>query len=101
MSRGLSEIQKTILGLLEGTEKGRVYKINREAITREIADELLERGLLNESAPRKQLSFTVIRACASLVRRGLVEGTYEPDCDNPGRTTVTWRASSKGLKKEK
>jgi len=96
MSKGLSEIQKTILGLLNGTEKGLVYRNAAGGLdTREIVEELLEREILNQNAPRKQLASTVIRACSSLVRRELIEGLYVPDANNPGRRTISWKAVCK------
>jgi len=94
MSRGLGVLQKTILGILDGTEKALVYKNSGGGlITRELVEELIERELLNERAPRKQLASSVIRACGSLCQRGLLEGTYNTDADNPGRYTITWRTA--------
>ncbi len=98
MSKGLSKIQKTILGLLEGTEKGRIFACHGGSLlTSELVDELVDRGLLKEDAPRKQLMFTVVRACGSLVHRGLLEGIYESD--EWGRHTISWEASKKKQKK--
>lgn len=81
MSRGLGSMQREIIELLlvRGPHKtGRIF------------DVLSARKLLNRDKSRKQHTGAITRACNGLVERGLVEGAYEPDAENLGRTTVRW-----------
>jgi hypothetical protein len=94
MSRGLSLAQKVILGLLQGTEIGEVYSAPDEGCdTAELLEELQVRGFINPRAPRKQQMFTVVRACKSLERRGLIESESVVDVDHPHCRTIRWTAS--------
>lgn len=80
MSKGLSRIQNCIIGLLRGTVRRRCFPGSGGAlITSELAEELMEHGLLSDHAPRKQQLFIVRRACDSLIRRGLIVGEYTRD----------------------
>jgi hypothetical protein len=90
MSRGLSKMQMTILGLLQGTERGLVFSGGREWTTGELLAELTERGRIGESVRRKIALYTVRRACNSLQVRGLIDGEYTIDCDHPGANTISW-----------
>jgi hypothetical protein len=92
MTRGLSRAQVVILGLLNRTERPRLFSSGGILDTSELLEELIARDLLREDSPRKQQMYTVVRACRSLVRRGLIEGQYVPDMNNPGRRTISWRA---------
>jgi hypothetical protein len=94
MSRGLSLIQRTIVAMLEGRERLREFASGSlELTTNELLEELEARDLVKWDRPRKQRMATVFRACRSLVTRGVIVGTRVPDCDNPGRHTVCWRAA--------
>lgn len=81
MSRGLGSMQREIIELLlvRGPHK-----------TARLFDELSARRLLNADKARKQHMGAIVRACSGLVDRGLVEGAYEPDEENSGRTAVRW-----------
>jgi hypothetical protein len=94
MGRGLSTSQRVILALLRGDEEGVVYVgLDRGCDTAELVEELGERGLVHERAPRKQQMFTVVRACRSLERRGLVSGEYVTDVEHPQCRTLHWSAT--------
>lgn len=93
MGRGLSRTQRIILGLLDGSVEGAVYEgLDQGCDTAELLEELLERGFLRASTPRKQRMFTVVRACRSLERRGLLLGTYVTDAEHPHCRTIRWRS---------
>lgn len=93
MGKGLSPIQRAILGLLDGSDEGVVYEgLEKGCDTAELLEELLERDLVGASAPRKQQMFTVVRACRSLERRGLLDGEYVTDVEHPHCRTIRWRA---------
>jgi len=95
MGRGLSQNQRTILSLLRGEEDGLVYEdLDRGCDTAELLEELEERRLVRDRAPRRQRMFTVVRACRSLEARGLVEGRYVTDAENPHCRTIRWLAKS-------
>jgi hypothetical protein len=82
-----------IAGLLDGTLPGVVYGHTEEGCdTAELLEELIERELVNPLAPRKQQMFTVVRACRSLERRGLIEGESVVDADHPHCRTLHWTA---------
>ena len=89
MSRGLSKIQRVVLGLLDGTERGMVYQSTTALDTGEMLDELVERGMVKDGN-RKLAMFTVRRACDSLLSRGLISGKNVFDSNNPGRRTICW-----------
>jgi hypothetical protein len=91
MSRGLSRMQKTILGLLDGSLQGRVFRSGGDLGTAELRAELLEAGIL-ATEDQRQGMYTVWRACASLARRGLLQGERTIDCDYPWARTISWRA---------
>jgi hypothetical protein len=94
MGRGLSSTQRLIVALLRGDEPGLVYEgLDGGCDTTEILEELVERGLVRPTAPRKQQMFTIVRACRSLERRGLVAGTYVTDADHPHCRTIRWTAN--------
>lgn len=93
MSRGLSVGQQVIVGLLDGSLSGLVYgHIEEGCDTAELLEELLARELVNPLASRKQQMFTVVRACRSLERRGLVKGESVVDVDHPHCRTLHWTA---------
>ncbi len=86
-------MQRTIVGLFEGSVHARVFaNVTAGMDTSEILEELIAHDALDDARPRKQLMATVVRACTSLIGRGLVEGHYVADANNPGRQTLTWRA---------
>jgi hypothetical protein len=93
MSSGLSRGQSVIDGLLYGSLSGEVYdNLDEGCDTSELLEELLARDLVNPSAPRKQQMFTVVRACRSLERRGLIRGERVKDVDHPHCWTIHWTA---------
>jgi hypothetical protein len=93
MCSGLSAGQQVIDGLLYGSLSGEVYENTDDGCdTAELLEELLARGLINSSAPRKQQMFTVVRACRSLERRGLIRGERVQDVDHPHCWTIHWTA---------
>jgi hypothetical protein len=92
MCRGLSRMQKTILGLLDGSLPGQVFRSGGALSTAELRAELLEAGIL-ATEDQRQGMYTVWRACASLARRGLVQGERTTDCDCPWVKTISWRAA--------
>lgn len=95
MSRGLGTIQRTILALLDGSEKHLVYSSHGSPMdTRELLDELVERGLIDSDRPHKQNMYTVVRACRSMMGRGLVIGERAINCDFPWTRTIAWSAVS-------
>jgi len=86
-------MQRVVLGLLDGGEEGVVYDgLDQGCDTAELLEELLERGLVRVAAPRKQQMFTVVRACRSLERRGLIVGRYVTDAEHPHCRTIRWRS---------
>ena len=93
MSKGPGRIQQTVLAILRGQERTRVYSNGVELTTAELLDELEERELVDCRRPRKQKMAAVFRSCVGLVNRGLVSGRYIADMDNAGRTTVSWQAT--------
>lgn len=95
MSKGLSKMQRQILGLLDGTEKPCFYSCGGTLTTSELRDELVECRMLDESRPRKQLMAMVLRACRSLLDRDLVEGVYDRNWDHGPSTTISWTARPK------
>ena len=92
MSRGISKIQRAIVGLLDGSVRHQVYRGSGGPLaTRELWEELISLGLMRSDTPRKHAMFTVRRACRSLLDRGILQGRYVWDCDNPGRQTASWK----------
>ena len=85
-------MQQTIYNALRGIDR-RAFKGCGALDTAELLEELLEHGHLGSARPRKQLMGTVVRACSSLQRRGLLTGVYRHDVNNPGRYTVEWSAT--------
>jgi hypothetical protein len=79
--------------MLLGDEDGVVYEgLDEGCDTAELLEELVARGLVGTNAPRKQQMFTVVRACRSLARRGLLIGEYVTDAEHPHCRTIRWRA---------
>lgn len=104
MGRGLSKLQTAILGLIDGTVRSKVYGGAEAFGTPELMEELEAMGLLDDSTPRKQKVFTVRRACDSLFRRGLIQGTYRKGHGlNESRPSyaiyIEWEATPKKGKK--
>jgi hypothetical protein len=93
VSRGLSKIQRHIVGILSGTTRPLVFRSGGTLTTGELLDELREAGLVREDGPRGVGTFTVRRACLSLHRRGLIRGVYTRLCDLPLSLTIAWRAA--------
>ena len=91
MSKGLSKLQRAIVGLLDGTLEHKVYTSGGALATNELLEELQARGLVKEDIPRKIAMFTVRRACHSLLNRGILEGEYCIDCNYPWAEVATWR----------
>jgi len=97
MSRGLGRLQRGIVDLLTGKLRGKVYANLRDGLdTRELAEELQAHGLLSDAAPHKQVMGATLRACRSLVTRGLVSGVWVTNGDYHWCKTVTWRAVETG-----
>jgi hypothetical protein len=96
MGKGLSKQQTVILGLLRGTEKGLRYTSGGELTTAELADELCEREMFSENAPRRQRLFTVRRACDSLLSRGMIEGSYTIAQPYTWARVISWKATAVG-----
>ncbi len=90
MSKGLSKQQTAILGLLRGDVVRQCFAGSGELTTDELAEELIEHGLLRDSMPNKQRLSTVRRACDSLQRRGLVASRYVIHCDYPWAYAISW-----------
>ncbi len=90
MSRGLSKLQRAIVGLLDGTIKLRIFSGSGALTTSELLEELRERGLVREDIPRKTAMFTVRRACLSLLERDILEGEYVIDVDHPWARVASW-----------
>jgi hypothetical protein len=95
MSRGISKLQRTIIGLLDGSLNSRVYRAGGVFITRELLEELREAGVMSEEQSRKSAMDTVLRACHSLVRRGLLVGERTIDTDDCRLTTISWQIPKK------
>jgi hypothetical protein len=95
MSRGLGKLQRTILGLLRGTERGEVYRNSGSLTTRELVEELRTREMLNDAKPEKQHLAAVRRACDGLARQGLLGGVYHRDDPFVGAYMITWTATAK------
>jgi len=93
MSRGLSKLQRAIVGLLVGTLERQVFSSGGGLTTSELLEELQARGLVKEGISRKIAMFTVRRACHSLLDRGIVEGEYVIDCNHPWAQVACWRLS--------
>jgi hypothetical protein len=95
MSKGISKLQKQILGLLDGSIRHQVFNEGDALTTAELLEELQTSGTLNEEQNHKYAMFTIRRACRSLVARGILQGDCEPDFDNVGRRAATWSSVSK------
>ena len=94
MSRGLGKLQRDILGLLRGEIPAKVYgSMFTGAITRELLDEIRERGHL-QALDNKAAASAIRRACDGLVRRGLIDGEWTNDCDAIHLKTITWKSRS-------
>jgi hypothetical protein len=93
MSKGLSKLQRTIVGLLDGSLKRQFYR-GGALITSELLAELVDREAVREDMPRNMAMFTVRRACMSLVERGILEGEYSIHADYPWAKVITWRLVS-------
>lgn len=91
MSKGLGRIQRTIVGLLDGSLKRKLFCGGGRLTTSELLAELQERGVIRDDVPRKVALFTVRRACHALVQPELLEGEYEIDVDFPWAETIRWR----------
>jgi hypothetical protein len=91
MSKGIGKLQKTILGLLDGSLQLQCYHSSGALTTRELFDELVERGTISLDAPRKTAMSAIRRACLSLLDRGHIEGEYEIDNDYPWARIASWR----------
>jgi hypothetical protein len=98
MSKGISKKQQVILDLLSGDRPRRIYSGSGGNLdTAELLSEV-EEWLFGDKDPtgsRKQRMGSLIRSCKSLYSRGLIKGVCVPDCDNPGRKTITWSIPSK------
>jgi hypothetical protein len=89
MSKGLSKLQKAIVGLLDGTIKHEVYS-GKTLSTRELLEELIEHDEISRDSNHKTAMFTVRRACLSLLNRDILQGEYIIDCDYPWAKTACW-----------
>lgn len=90
MSKGLSKLQKAIVGLLDGSIKSRLYRGGGALDTREILEALMDSGEMSSDTNHKSAMFTVRRACLSLLNRGIIKGEYVIDCDYPWAKTASW-----------
>jgi hypothetical protein len=97
MSRGLSRLQRGILGLLAGEMRPQVFGSSAALDTGELLEEMIAHDLISEEMPHKQALFTIRRACLSLARRGFVVGQYVPDMDHCGATTIQWTATNRTI----
>ena len=95
MSKGLSKLQKTILGLLDNSLPGSCYRWSGTLTTRELLHELIIRGMISRDSPKKSAMATIRRACMSLLERGHIEGEYDIDSDYPWATIVSWRLATR------
>jgi hypothetical protein len=95
MSKGLGKLQKTILGLLDGSLPLQCYRSSGALTTRELFDELAERGTTSLDTPRKTAMSATRRACLSLLDRGHIEGEYTIDFDYPGARIASWRLATR------
>jgi hypothetical protein len=75
MSKGLGKLQRTIVGLLDGTIPHEVYRPG-SLTTSELLDELERRGLVRQGTPRKIAMHAVRRTCIALSDRGILDGEY-------------------------
>lgn len=91
----LSKIQRVILGLLTGSERGLVFRTGGSLTTGELLEELQARGLMTPQW-RKIGMFTVRRAALALYHRGLISAHYVSDCDHPRNQTVSFSRKSRG-----
>lgn len=89
MSKGLSKLQRQIVGLLDGSIKRQVYS-SGPLTTAELLEELIASGVMADDRDRKLAMFTIRRACHSLLNRGIIAGEYIHDCDNAGRIAAKW-----------
>jgi hypothetical protein len=89
MSKGLSTLQRRILGLLDGSIPHKVFTPGT-LTTAQLRAELIQADLMSSDQERKLAMFTIRRACRSLVHRAYITCTYEIDNDNPGRRVATW-----------
>jgi hypothetical protein len=96
MSRGLSKLQRAIIGLLDGTVPRAVY--GRGALTTsELLEELVCRGLVPPERPRKIAMYTIRRACISLLDRGIVTGEYVVHDPCAWTDVLSWRIAKDGV----
>jgi hypothetical protein len=98
MGKGLSKIQTTIVGLLDGSIKSQVYRNSGAFTTRELLEELIACGVMSDDTPHKFAMFTVRRACLALINRDILKGVYEIDCDYPWAQIATWSILDSGKK---
>jgi len=88
MSKGISKLQRHILGLLDGTIPGQCYQGSGGAlITTEVADELEAAGLIT-TENRKAAMFTAWRSCRGLFNRDLIKAEYT--VTEAGDKVVSW-----------
>lgn len=92
MSKGLSKLQRTIVGLLDGTVPRAVYSPGALTTT-ELLEELECRGLVRPDTARKIAMFTVRRACSSLAERGILAGEYVVHDPYPWADVLSWRSA--------
>lgn len=91
MSRGISRLQRTIVGILDGSLRRKAYSPG-PLDTRELVEELRAQGAMSDEKPQRQAMATVVRACRNLIGRGLVSGRRVPRIDLIGRITICWSA---------
>ncbi|MGF1633506.1 MAG: hypothetical protein ACFCVE_06610 [Phycisphaerae bacterium] len=91
MPRGLSERQRTIIALFDGSRRRLVYG-EGPLTTSELMEELVEAGDLPKGIRRDIARFTIRRACRSLERRGHL-ASKPVIVDDTGGTAIEWRAS--------
>jgi hypothetical protein len=95
MSKGLGRLQRSIVGLLEGTLSRRVFAGSGPLTTDELLAELEERGLVRAETSRKVRLFTVRRACISLLDRGVLEGEYILHPEYPWARVLSWSVAKR------
>ncbi|MGA2797774.1 MAG: hypothetical protein ABSE63_09360 [Thermoguttaceae bacterium] len=98
MSKGLSKLQKDIVGLLDGSLKRMVYSPGDSLTTRELLEELIEHDEMSSDTNHKVAMFTVRRACLSLLSRDIIKGEYGIDCDYPWAKIASWTIIEKRQK---
>lgn len=93
VSRGLSRLQRGILAFLRGKVPAIFHVPGGAHTTTELLREMVARGWIRSDdtpAEHRQNLFVLRRACASLVRRGLLVSEDTTASDPPHCRTISW-----------